>query len=163
MKQLVVVAVALIAMSCSASRPGPGVRNDRTLLSIEELSKSGAHDAFTAVSALRPHWLSTRGTASIRNPESVKVYLDGNLMGGPDQLRQIMVSSIGAIRHMDALEATQRYGLDHGSGAILLFTRRHEQERKNTLRLKGGGAIRPLFLRPCDLPPAASSIPRKHK
>lgn len=126
MRRVLVAAIALIA-ACSASQPGTTARSDRSLLSIEEMAKSGAHDAFTAVSALRPHWLSTRGTASIRQPESVKVYLDGNLMGGPDQLRQIMVSSIGAIRHMDALEATQRYGLDHGSGAILLFTRRNER------------------------------------
>jgi hypothetical protein len=47
-------------------------------------------------------------------------------MGGTDQLRQILVRSITTIRYMDALEATNRWGLDHGLGAILVSTR---QER----------------------------------
>jgi hypothetical protein len=80
-------------------------------------------DAFTAVQTLRPHWLSNRGPSSFRQNVTVKVYLDGNLMGGPDYLRQISIHSISSIRHMDGLEATQRYGLDHGQGAILVVTR----------------------------------------
>ena len=127
MKRLLVLALVAVAAGCSANSASTKSRPDRSVLSIEEIAKSGAQDAYTAVAALRPHWLSTRGTSSIRQPEIVRVYLDGNLMGGPDFLRQITTSSINAIRHMDALEATQRYGLDHGAGAILMFTRRTEQ------------------------------------
>jgi len=55
--------------------------------------------------------------------ESIKVYLDGSLMGGPEQLRQIQVRSISSIRFLDGLEATNRWGLDHGLGAIVVSTR----------------------------------------
>jgi hypothetical protein len=89
----------------------------------EELRASGYQDAFSAVQALRPQWLWTRGTTSINQAETVKVYLDGSLMGGVEQLRQIPVRSIASIRHLDGLEATNRWGLDHGLGAIMVSTR----------------------------------------
>jgi hypothetical protein len=54
----------------------------------------------------------------------IKVYLDGTLLGGPDQLRQIMIRSITTIRWMDGLAASERWGLDHGAGAIVVSTRR---------------------------------------
>jgi hypothetical protein len=122
-RYLVVILAVLAACSGNTSGAAPKPRTDRSVLTLEEITKAGAQDAFTAVQALRPHWLSTRGTNSVRMPATVKVYLDGNLMGGVEFLRQITVSSISSIRHMDALEATQRYGLDHGAGAILMFTR----------------------------------------
>jgi len=79
-------------------------------------------DAFTAVQSLRPQWLRLRGSTSLRR-ETIKVYLDDALMGGPEQLRYITTSSISSIRFLDANEATQRWGLDHGQGAIVVSTR----------------------------------------
>jgi hypothetical protein len=126
MKNLLVVAVTILALACggttssSSSQP----RGDRSLLTIEEINRTGSQDAYTAVQSLRPTWLTKRGTSSVNLTETIKVYLDGSLMGGPDYLRQIPTNSISSIRHLDGLEATQRYGLDHGVGAILVFTRR---------------------------------------
>ena len=127
MRRLLVVTMILFVAACASSRPGASARSDRTLLTIEEINSSGATDAFTAVSALRPNWLSTRGASSFRGSESVKVYLDGNLMGGPEVLRTITTNSIKSIRRLDGLQAGQRFGLDHGSGAILLFTRLNDR------------------------------------
>ena len=125
MKKFLVVAMMLVVLvACGGTRAPSGPRVDRSLLTADEMMRAGSQDAFAAVQALRPHWLTTRGTNSLSSPGMVKVYLDGNLMGGPDFLRQITVTSIGSIRHLDGLEATQRYGLDHGEGAILVFTRR---------------------------------------
>jgi hypothetical protein len=53
----------------------------------------------------------------------VKVYLDGSLMGGLDQLKAISVRSIASIRFLDGLEASNRWGLNHGMGAIVVSTR----------------------------------------
>jgi hypothetical protein len=101
--------------------------NDRNVLTVEDLTKTGPQDVYTALQSLRPQWLSKRGSGSILQQETIKVYLDGNLMGGPDYLRQITTHSIRSIRRMDGIEATQRYGLDHGQGAILVFTRPGQQ------------------------------------
>ena len=125
MKTTVMVTAILLAAACSSATKGsgPSAHADRSLLNTEEIARAGAQDAYTAVQTLRPHWLSVRGASSFRQGVTVKVYLDGNLMGGPENLRQITTSSIREIRYMDGLEATQRYGLDHGQGAILVSTR----------------------------------------
>lgn len=107
---------------CSSSGQKPGTRMDRNRLDTQEIQAGGFSDAFTAVRTLRPNWLSHRGVSSINLRESVKVYLDNSLVGGPDALRQITANAISSIRFLDGLEATQRYGLDHGVGAILVFT-----------------------------------------
>lgn len=127
MKRLLVLTAAAASIACSSGGTSTAAtpRADRSLLTIEEIGRVGSQDAYTAVQALRPHWLTKRGTSSIRLTETIKVYLDGNLMGGPEYLRQITTNSISSIRHLDGLEATQRYGLDHGVGAILVFTRRN--------------------------------------
>jgi hypothetical protein len=126
MKRFAVLAMATISMACSSAgtTTSSTPRGDRSLLTIEEITRTGSQDAYTAVQSLRPTWLTKRGTSSVNLTETIKVYLDGNLMGGPDYLRQIPTNSISSIRHLDGLEATQRYGLDHGVGAILVFTRR---------------------------------------
>jgi|SRR5688572_3656525 len=127
MKHLLMLAGAVASIACSSggSSTGGAPRGDRTLLTMEEITRAGSQDAYTAVQALRPHWLTKRGVSSVNLSETIKIYLDGNLMGGPEFLRQITTNSISTIRHLDGLEATQRYGLDHGVGAILVFTRRN--------------------------------------
>jgi hypothetical protein len=126
MKQLGVLMIVVVAIACSsAGTPSSSSpRADRSQLTLEEINRTGSQDAYSAVQMLRPQWLTKRGTSSVNLSETIKVYLDGNLMGGPEFLRQIPTNSINTIRHLDGLEATQRYGLDHGVGAILVFTRR---------------------------------------
>ena len=119
---LLVVAIVLGGCGGAGAR-GEAGQNQR-LITAEEMEAAGYTDAFSVVQALRPQWLWTRGATTFTQQESIKVYLDGSLMGGPDYLRQIPVRSISAIRWLDGLEATNRWGLDHGLGAIVLSTRR---------------------------------------
>ena len=125
MKRLFIIPLMIAVTACSA---GTGAKSsaptDRSLLTREEIQRSGANEAFTAVQTLRPQWLVKRGTTSFNQNESIKIYLDGSLMGGPEHLRQISANSIDSIRHMNGLDATQRYGLDHGQGALLVFTKK---------------------------------------
>ena len=118
-------AAPLLLLAACASAPGarPTSAVNHSVISVEELRASGYSDAYHVVESLRPHWLRTRGATSFAKRETVKVYLDGSLLGGPDQLRQVTTSSIASIRFLDAIEATQRWGLDHGQGAIVVSTR----------------------------------------
>ena len=113
----------LMLAGCSPKQAGQP--SNRNVLTSEEIQRSGYTDGFMAVQSLRPQWLQIRGRTS-RNPETVKVYLDGSLLGSADQLRQIMTRSISSMRYYDGLEATQRWGLDHGQGAIVVSTRGSE-------------------------------------
>ena len=123
MKMMLLLSLAMVTAACSSKSNGSTPRSSRDTLTAEDIQRAGGTDVLTVIQSLRPHWLARRGTSTINMRESVKVYLDGNLMGGPEQLRLINTHSISAIRHMDGLEATQRYGLDHGQGAIIVSTR----------------------------------------
>lgn len=116
------LAALVLLAACSGTGERQAERTDRNLLQSDEIRKSGTSDALSAVRMLRPQWLRHRGVSSINLRESIKVYMDNTLVGGPDYLRQITTSSVESMRYMDGLEATQRWGLDHGVGAIMVFT-----------------------------------------
>ena len=127
------ILAALLAgfvVACSSSpRQRTGTRQQR-VITMAELDAVRYSTAFEVVEALRPQWLRTRGRTSFRAQESVKVYLDDSLLGDPQQLRQITTRSISSIRFMDGNEATTRWGLDHGHGAILVSTRSDSTARR---------------------------------
>ena len=116
-------ALLILVAACSASRQGTTAGSARNQLSFEEMQQSGYPDAFTTVQTLRPQWLVKRGATSSRS-QTIKVYLDGSLLGGPDNLRQITTRSISYIQYLPGLQASERYGLDHDMGAIIVTTRR---------------------------------------
>ncbi|MBR9990343.1 MAG: hypothetical protein KFH98_11340 [Gemmatimonadetes bacterium] len=117
------VVLCLLVMACSGSQRSTSQRADASLITTAELDASGHADAYTAVQSLRPAWLRVRGSTSLAGREIVKVYLDGSLMGDTNHLRQIATHSISTLRYLNGLEATQRWGLDHGAGAIVISTR----------------------------------------
>jgi hypothetical protein len=119
----IVAMLCVLAGACGARSNTAGTRGSTNLITTAEVDASGHQDAFTLVQALRPNWLRVRGTSSIAVREIVQVYLDGSKLGGPEYLRQISTHSISSLRYMDGLEATQRWGLDHGAGAIVVSTR----------------------------------------
>ena len=124
-RAVLLLAIGLFLSGCSSvPTQRTGTRQNAKVLTTDELETSGYNDAFSVVQALRPHWLNTRGVASINQPQFIKVYLDGNLLGGTEELRGIPIRSISKMEFLDGLEATSRWGLDHGLGAIVVTTRR---------------------------------------
>jgi hypothetical protein len=93
------------------------------LITTEEIDVARFSTAFEVVQALRPQWLRLRGRTSFNLSESVKVYFDNVLLGTPSQLRNVPSRAIGVIRFLDGNEATTRWGLDHGQGAIVVSSR----------------------------------------
>ena len=118
-----VIAVGIASCGAPAMQKGDGTRRE-SVISDEEIAKAGQADAFTTVQVLRPTWLQIHGRTSISHQVPIQVYVDGSRVDGVSYLSQIPAGSIASIRHMDELEATNRYGLDHGAGAILVFTKR---------------------------------------
>lgn len=119
-------AIALIAVmfaGCSSASGPRAPRADVNVITAEEIAGAHQSDAYSLVQNLRPNWLRVRGASSLANPEVVRVYLDGSLLGGTDYLRQIATQSINHLQYLSGVDATQRFGLDHGAGAILVSTR----------------------------------------
>jgi hypothetical protein len=116
-------ALLILGAACSAStNPRPSGRS-QSIISTEELQSSTYPNAFEVVQALRPQWLRTRGATSTSQDEYVRVYLDDSLVGAPEQLKSISTRSIASMRFFDGVAATQRWGLNHGQGAIVVSTR----------------------------------------
>lgn len=102
----------------------PGRRVHEVLLE-EEFRSSTAVDALGVVQQYRPNWLRYRGPISIRDPNAgrVQVYVDGVHWGDANRLRDIPAGDILEMRFLSGPEATTRYGMGHGGGAIEVQTR----------------------------------------
>ena len=125
--RLASASLLLLVTACATSSPrsaGTSTSSSRTVLSTEEMQRAGYPDVFTTIQTLRPQWLQLRGQTRLRNTGQIKVYLDGSLLGGPELMKQITTKSIYDARYLDGIEASQRWGLDHDMGAIVITTRR---------------------------------------
>ncbi len=118
-----VLLLLLCAACATAGAPGASrPRQDRNLLTREQLRETGHSNALEAVEALRSNWLRPKGTDSFSSPTRVQVYIDDNQLGGVETLRGIATSQISYIRYYDGVAASGRWGLGHGQGVIYVST-----------------------------------------
>ena len=112
------------AAEAAAVAPAPAKRKRNTsLITAEEIREINATTAHDAVSRLRPNWLRQRGVSSAYGAGTIPVYQDEVRFSGPGSLQQITASAIESIRYLDGLSATQRFGIGHSNGAIMVTSR----------------------------------------
>lgn len=68
-------------------------------------------------------WLAGRGPHDYSGRNHVMVYRDGVLVGAKAALRAIKVEDVAEVRRLSPTEASERFGLDHGAGALLITSR----------------------------------------
>lgn len=113
----------LLFVSACVATQGSGSQSDRNLLTSEEIQQASEYEsAYEIVRNLRPQWLRKRGRQSIYNEGTIVVYLDDMKHGSPEALREISAESVRSIQFLDAAQASNRYGMDHTHGAILVNT-----------------------------------------
>ena len=120
-------AVLLLAMlaACggTASRSAQNTgRSDQ--LSRDQIGTTAYPDLFELITALRGSWLRSRGPDSFRNSSQLKVYVDDVNLGGVEVLRSIHPMEIEYVRYFDPVQASSRWGFDHGAGVIYVASRR---------------------------------------
>lgn len=117
--------LAMSGMTACATAPAPRARGDREVLFADEIQRTAAVTAYDAVRQLRPEWLRRRGRSSIQNATAdvLVVYLNGTRLGNVQMLRSVAIGSVLEIRHLDANDATTRFGTGHAGGALLILTR----------------------------------------
>ena len=106
----------------AAPAPDRRPRTSRDALLKDEITGRTETDAFALLSATRPSWLRVRGASSMYRPEMIQVYVNGMRAGSIQSLRSIQANTIVRVEHLDGARATERFGADHGAGAILLTT-----------------------------------------
>ena len=104
--------------SVSPSGSATASRTSRDVILADEIATSGARTAMDAIRRLRPQMLQGRG---VRETNEIAVYIDGNRTEGTRaDLEQIPASQVKEIRYLNGQDATQRFGANHGAGAILV-------------------------------------------
>jgi hypothetical protein len=120
------LSVLVMAALTACATTGEATSYDPHLITLEEIEASHHANAYDIVQALRPRWLLTKTSMSIRTgPGSVRLYVDGVPQGG---LRSIAKSIIREVRFYPPVEAQARWGAGHQQGAINVITRKVEAE-----------------------------------
>lgn len=112
--------------STAPDAPTAPRRSDRSHLNADEIMASHETNMYDVINKLRPQWFLTRGVSS-RDAEAnqVQVYLDGTRQdGGVQSLRQIEPGRVITAQRIDGADASTRFGMGNGAGAILINTRR---------------------------------------
>ncbi len=118
-------AVLLIAgCSAAATQNGPG-RADRNLLTQDQLAVANSDNLFDAITKLRPEWLNSRGPTSVTDatPTQPSVFMNGQMLGKVDFLREMRILDVTEIRYWPAGQAAARFGMGHPRGVIELTRR----------------------------------------
>lgn len=97
-------------------------RTDR--ITREQIGDTSYPDLYQMITALRANWVRIRGPDNFSGrPAEVQVYLDDVRLGGLSNLRAIHPMEIDYVRYFDGVQASARWGFDHGSGVIYVATR----------------------------------------
>lgn len=120
---LILLVAALAGCGGSASRGASDAgRSDR--ITREQIGETAYADLYEMILARRGTWLRTRGPDSFRSSSTIQVYRDDVHMGGVDVLRAMHPMEIEYVRYFDPVQASSRWGFDHGAGVIYVATRR---------------------------------------
>ena len=127
-KSLCLVALAAILACAPANSTTdtlgiPGVhRNAKVLTSAEiEAAHADVRTAYEAVARLRPNWLASHGAMSSdagANPFA-SVWMDGQLLGELNALKDIPAFQVADLRYYDVTEAGGKFGLRAGTGGAI--------------------------------------------
>lgn len=130
MRAFIVGLTAVVLAGCGGgSAPGGApvpVRGSANVITEAELSQGNYANALEAITRLRPMMLVARGTSTSTesSQQPIVFYLDDVRLNDRMALQSIPVERVSEIRFINARDATTRWGTDHGSGAILVTTRK---------------------------------------
>jgi hypothetical protein len=119
-------ASALLLWGCASGSTSGAANRDRNLITTEEIAALPVTNAWDLIDRLRPNWLRNQGPASIRSsaPTYALVYVDEVRSGGLEMLYRISSQIIREVRFINGRDATTKWGMNHGSGVILITTGR---------------------------------------
>jgi hypothetical protein len=116
------LSLVLVLGACASAGRGGTPQGRSDLLVEDQIRGQSYSTVYDVIVALRPNWLRTRGTDSFNTPTQIQVYVDNMRVGGIATLQQIPTVSTYYVQWYDGLEASARWGLGHGAGAIYVST-----------------------------------------
>jgi len=123
MRSLFRLLPALVLTASLGCHPQQVAPRDAERLTRDEMLKEHFQNVYDAVASLRSGWLTVRGTDSFRQTSQIWVYYDENRLGGVDEMRAVLVTTVAGVRHYNGVDATMRWGVGHNAGAIQILSR----------------------------------------
>lgn len=116
----------LAAVSCA--HPGSAAGSNRHLITEEEILSVNATTAYDVIARLRAEYLRNRGPTSLLLPSRSQptVFLNEQLYGSIDTLKEIRSSDLAEIRFYEGPDAITKFGSQYSGGVIQLVTRSRE-------------------------------------
>jgi hypothetical protein len=121
----VVAAFGCASQNLNSGSPTSGVaQKNGNYLPFDEIASAHADvsTVYDAVARLRPNWLAAHGVASSTNmntTEYATVFVDGQLYGDLNTLRNLQAYHVADIRYYDITQAGARYGIRGGSSGVI--------------------------------------------
>lgn len=108
----------------ASAHRGPAPRTNGPITRAE-VEASTQTDAYRLIYKARPGWLRARSPVGIgvNGVAPIQAFVDGMPVGPAEYLKQVPISVVESVVFLNGMEATQRFGTDHGNGAILVTTR----------------------------------------
>ncbi len=115
--KLILILSALLLAGCAFNGAERKPVKARNFISQEEIKTlTAARTARDAVEMARPIWLRGKGI-------DASVYMNGILMGGPEQLENVSIQAVKELRFLSPVEATTMYGTNNMGGVIEIKSR----------------------------------------
>ncbi|MDQ7064512.1 MAG: hypothetical protein Q9P90_09700 [candidate division KSB1 bacterium] len=124
------ILLTALAMGCAGQVPEIPVKADYNTITFEEiqaaLEKRPLQNAFELIEYLRPKYFMPRMQTTVNQGVMQRepiVYLNNVRFGKISELYNINILQIHEIVYLKSNEATQRFGIGHEGGAIIISTR----------------------------------------
>jgi hypothetical protein len=118
--------LALSPTGCASSGLDSPTRTPggQPYLGASEIRKGRFSNAYDAVRALRPLFLTARGPTSILEtpPHDIVVIVNGQLFGGVEELRALPADEVAWLRRLSASDVYYKLGRSAPSGGIEVKT-----------------------------------------
>ena len=118
-------ACLLLLGACSGAVQQTGRSpSSESVITAADLEGQPAGNLFDYIVSHRPRWLERAySPALLHDVPETAVYIDNTEYGGPEILRQVLLTSIAEVRHYSPSEAQMRFGPGHLNGVIQITTR----------------------------------------
>ena len=120
---------AAIGMGCGRRDPVP--LSDPDVITVDQIVKSKATNAYDVIATLRPQMFKAHGAPTTRGQQAanagrqgvpVVVYIDNVKAGAVAELKTLSKLDVQEIRYLSPRVATDRWGLNHAGGVIYVTT-----------------------------------------
>jgi outer membrane cobalamin receptor len=130
-RSCVALGVAISLATGCASHGGSSVGPDPDVITVDQIVRSKATNAYDLIASVRPQMFTAHGAPTTRGQQPatkgrqampVVVYIDNVKVGPVAELKALATIDLREIRYLSPRVATDRWGENHAGGVIYVTT-----------------------------------------